>query len=138
MGIDWASVGGYGFILDNKDDLFKIAKEQLIYPSGYDSYEHFITYTEGDLEGNITDEEIIEEICNKHDLTYVTAGDSWSGEIGWLIGVDLVILNRYTSNKYDKFIELPVDTSVYDKLRIVQDALGIVKPIKIYIGLHVY
>lgn len=124
MGIDYAAVSGFGFVLSHEtDDLEEIAKN-----IGFvDKYE----------QGYTDEYELAEFICSKYGLEYAVAGDSMSGDTCVLIGnvqsVDVYGLAETPMPKrFDK------DAELLTKLNNAIRGIGVPKEVAFYAGMHIY
>lgn len=124
MGVDYAAVSGYGFVLDpEEDDILGIATR-----AGYKS-----PYDDGDDDPY----ELIEWLCHQYGVQFVTGGSAYSDEVVYLIGdvesTDVFGLEEVTSLKV-----LSDSIITESKLNKMLSDLGIQKKIAHYSGLYVY
>ena len=120
MGIDYSASSGYGFVLKNDEDWEAMAGKLGV------AYE-------GD------DYEVLEALCSKYQVDYATAGDSYSGEVQYLIG-DVRTSHIYDFQESD-FMFLKKDdfnVDMFLKLEEILSTLELDRDIKFYTGLHVY
>lgn len=119
MGVDYAAVSGYGFVLDpEEDDVEGMAKSL-----GYNEDESYY--------------EAVDWLCQQYGVQFVSAGNAYSNETVYLIGdvefTDVFGLAEVTS------IKVLSDSIITEsKLNKMLSDLGIQKKIAHYSGLYVY
>lgn len=140
MGIDYSHSAGYGIVLTTYDDNFEeLARKLKVVPYGYESYEAFVAEVpdEGERADYFDAYKVIEFICKKYGLNFATAGDSYSGELCYLIG------DAHSDNFWFEPIaggpSHPFDVGTLNvKLHRLMDDLDISRTIGYYSGMHIY
>lgn len=115
MGVEYSAAAGYGFVLGPSTDWQKLR-------------------TILDLDEEDWDSEIVEAICRKYGLKYVSAGDSYDGTIYHLVG-EVFEVSEY------RFREIPEIKDIVDLRYKIFDALRDLEldiPVGHYAGMHVY
>jgi len=128
MGVDYSSVSGYGFALDSQEDDLRGMAERVgfVNEQDEDDPDYFDGY------------EFVDWLCSKFGLNYGVAGDSYSGELFYLIGVGIQGTSLYGLQEFKLRTILPtVDDSF--KIQSALDAIGIPdRHVAFYSGMHVW
>jgi len=120
MGVDYSASSGYGFVLTSDDDWEAMAEKL------------GVAYEDDDYD-------ILEALCSKYQVDYATAGDSYSGEVQYLIGdVRTTHIYDFESSDFTFLTKDDFDTSLHLKLKDILSILGLDRDVKFYTGLHVY